>query len=98
VARDISLLQNILVGSGIHPAIHPVGTEYSFHGTKWLGRESDYCTPNNAEIKIEWSYIFTSPYVLIACKKTILTLTLSTSICTASILLSVSSVAFWFFD
>jgi hypothetical protein len=98
VAGDISLLQNILAGSGTHTAIYPVGTEYSFHGTKWLGREPDYCTPNNAEIKIEWSYIFTSPYVLIACRRKMLTLTLSTSICTASILLSVSSGAFWFFD
>ena len=55
-------------------------------------------TPYNAEIKTEWSYTFTSPHVLIACKRNNLPLTLSTTICVASILLSASSVAFWFSD
>jgi hypothetical protein len=55
MARDVSLLQNIQTGSGTHPAIYPEGIDGSFYGTERLGREADYSTPHNVEIKTEWS-------------------------------------------
>jgi hypothetical protein len=53
MAKDVSLLQNIQTDSGNHPAIYPEGIDGSFHGTERLGREADYSTTHNAEIKIE---------------------------------------------
>jgi hypothetical protein len=55
----ISLPQNVQTGSGVHPASYSVGAGGSFSRVKWLKCEADHFPPLSAEIKNEWSYIFT---------------------------------------
>jgi hypothetical protein len=70
VATNFSLLQNVQNGGGTHTVRHLTGAGGFFSGAKRLGHEDDYPNPPNVEVKKERSYIFTSPYVLIACKMT----------------------------
>jgi hypothetical protein len=53
-------------GSGAHPAPYLMGTEGTFPGVKWPGRESYHSPPSSAEVK-EWgSYTSTPPYAFMA--------------------------------
>jgi len=53
-ARDLSLLLNILTGSGSQPTSYLVDANSSSHSGKQPGHEADQAPPSNAEIKNEW--------------------------------------------
>jgi hypothetical protein len=53
---------HVEIGSGAHPASHPVGTGGAVsHGVKRHGREADH-SPTSAEIKKTWLYTSTPLY------------------------------------
>jgi hypothetical protein len=56
----------IQTGSESHPASYTMGTEVLFRGVKRPGLEADHSSPSSAEVKNEWSYTSTPPYVFIA--------------------------------
>jgi hypothetical protein len=35
-------------------------------GVKWLGHEADHSCPHSGEVKNEWNYTSTSPYIFMA--------------------------------
>jgi hypothetical protein len=49
--QDFSLLHSVQIGSGAHPASHPMSTGGSFAGGKAAGREVDHSPPSSAEVK-----------------------------------------------
>jgi hypothetical protein len=64
--RDFSDFLGVQTGSRVHPASYPMSTRTPFPGVKRPGREDFHLPLPNAEVKNEWSYSFTSPYVLMA--------------------------------
>jgi hypothetical protein len=51
-ARESSLLQNIQISSGVHPASYSKGIRGSLPwGIKLLGHEADHSPPSGAEVK-----------------------------------------------
>jgi hypothetical protein len=46
-----SLLYNLQIDSGVHPASYPKGTRDSFPRVKATGREADHSPPFSVEIK-----------------------------------------------
>jgi hypothetical protein len=50
-ATDISLFDNIQLGSGAHPGSYPLSIGDSFLAVKWQGCEVDRLPPTIAEIK-----------------------------------------------
>ena len=56
VARNLSFLQNIVTGSGAHPASCSTSTTVLCQGVKRLEREVAHSPTPSAEVKIEWSY------------------------------------------
>jgi len=48
------------------PILHPMGTVGSFPAANRSGREDDSSPPCDTEVINAWSYISTSPYVLMA--------------------------------
>jgi hypothetical protein len=57
-----SVLQNVTMGSGVHPASYSVCTRVISLGTKWWGCEVSHSHPTSAEVENDWSY--TSPPTL----------------------------------
>jgi hypothetical protein len=56
----------IQIGSGAHPVSYPVGTGALSPGEHRPGHEADQSPPPSTEIKKEWSYTSTTPYVFMA--------------------------------
>jgi hypothetical protein len=56
--RDISLLQNVQKGYGVHPASSPVVTGVLSPGIKRPGREINDSSPSNAEVKNQSLYFY----------------------------------------
>jgi hypothetical protein len=54
-ARNLTLLHNVQIASGIHSACYSVGTGFLSLGLNRLGRESAQTPPSSAEGN-EWSY------------------------------------------
>jgi hypothetical protein len=52
--------------SGVHPASHPKNIGGSLPGVKRPERKIDHSPPTNAEVKNEWNYKSTPPYVFTA--------------------------------
>jgi hypothetical protein len=69
-ARDFSVLHSVQTGSRVRPASYSVDIVGPFREVKRPGREFDHSTPSSAEIKKEWSYTSTPPYVFMACTGT----------------------------
>jgi hypothetical protein len=64
---DVCPRHCIQTGCGANPASSPRGTAGFLHvGVKRPGRETDHSPPSSAEVKNEWSYTFTLPYVFMA--------------------------------
>jgi hypothetical protein len=57
------LLQNVLKGSGAHPASYSMVTAV-LTVAKLLGHEVNHSPPSTAEVKNEWSYTSTPPICL----------------------------------
>jgi hypothetical protein len=63
-ARDFSLPQDILTGSGAHLTFYLPGAVAFALGVNRPVREADHSVPSSAEIKNEWSYTPTPPTCL----------------------------------
>jgi len=61
-----SLRYHSQTGSGVHPALYPVGTGCFFQELKWPWREADISPPSNTEIKNAWSYTSALQYAFTA--------------------------------
>jgi len=57
----VSLLQNILTGSGAHLAFYLLGVMAFSWGVNRPGRKADHSLPSIAKVKNEWSYTPTPP-------------------------------------
>jgi len=62
--KDI-FLPRVQTGSGAHPA-YLMGTGDHSLEVKWPGSKTDHSPPFGAEVKNEWSYTYTTPYVFMA--------------------------------
>ena len=72
--RVVSLLHNLLVGSGSLTAISSKAKEVS-PKVKRTGPQAEYSPPSSTEVKNEWSYISTPLLVFMSCTRTSLPLT-----------------------
>jgi hypothetical protein len=50
-ARNFSLLKNVKICCGAHPASYSMGTRNCFTGIKQLGHEADHSPPSSAEVQ-----------------------------------------------
>jgi hypothetical protein len=55
-------LHVVQIGSEAHPASYPMGTGAMFP----QGKAADHSFPTSAEVKNEWLYTSTPPYVFMA--------------------------------
>jgi hypothetical protein len=60
---EVEVSYRVQTGSAAHPASYPMGIGGSFPEVKQTGREADHSPPSSAEVKKEWSYTSTLPYV-----------------------------------
>jgi hypothetical protein len=58
-----SFCYRVQSGSEAHPAAYPICTKDSFPGVKKSEREVEHSLPSSAEVKNEWSYSSTIPYI-----------------------------------
>jgi hypothetical protein len=58
-----SLHHCVQTDSGSYPASYPAGSRNFLRGVKRPGREANHSHPYSAEVKTEWSYISTPPYI-----------------------------------
>lgn len=65
-STDFSVFLGVQINSGAYPASYPMITRAPSPGLKWPGREASRLPAPNDEVMDEWSYAFTSPYVLMA--------------------------------
>jgi len=62
--RNCSHHHHIQTDSGAQLALYPKGTKGSFFkGIKWLQCEAKNSPPTSSEVKNEWSFTLTPPYV-----------------------------------
>jgi hypothetical protein len=59
--QGIFFSPRVQTGPEAHPVSCPMGTEGPFPGGK-----ADHSPPSSVEVKKEWSYTFTTPYVVMA--------------------------------
>jgi hypothetical protein len=62
----IFLRYRVQTGSRTHPDSYPISTGALYPGVKQVGREADHSLPYSVEVKNEWGYTFTHPYVFMA--------------------------------
>jgi hypothetical protein len=72
LVRNCSVLQRVQTGSMAYPASYSMGRGSSFPGVKRTRREADNALPSSTEVKKNWSFTSTSPYVFIEWAGTIL--------------------------
>jgi hypothetical protein len=60
LGEEFSLLHDIQIGSGAHPASYPISIKSSFPGCKKQPRhEVDYTPPTRVKVKKTWIYMDT---------------------------------------
>lgn len=59
-ARDISLLKNVQISYGAHPAFQWV-QEYLSRGIKWLGCEAGHSPASSTKLNKEWNFTTNYP-------------------------------------